>query len=66
MNGQSKASAAVVRASGGIGRAFESALAFDIVHGFARSQVGTLHLDLLDETGLSDLRAGFPMPAICS
>lgn len=57
MSGTSKASAVVVGASGGIGRAFEAALieegAFATVHGFARSRSGAQHLDLLDETSIA-------------
>lgn len=47
----------VIGASGGIGAAFEAALieegAFDVVHGFARSRTGPLHLDLLDEASIA-------------
>jgi len=50
-------SAVVIGASGGIGAAFEAALieegAFDVVHGFARSRTGALHLDLLDEASIA-------------
>jgi NAD(P)-dependent dehydrogenase (short-subunit alcohol dehydrogenase family) len=46
-------SAVVIGASGGIGGALEAALIeegpFKVVHGFARSRSGALHLDLLDE-----------------
>jgi len=52
-----KTSAVIIGASGGIGAAFEAALieegAFDVVHGFARSQTGALHLDLLDEASIA-------------
>ena len=52
-----KSSAVIIGASGGIGAAFEAALieegAFDIVHGFARSRTGALHLDLLDEASIA-------------
>lgn len=49
--------AIVIGASGGIGAALEEALvdegAFDIVHGFARSRGGALHLDLEDEASIA-------------
>lgn len=52
-----KTSAVVIGASGGIGGAFEAALvdegAFDVVHGFARSRSGARHLDLLDEASIA-------------
>ncbi|AUW59877.1 short-chain dehydrogenase [Sphingobium sp. SCG-1] len=57
MSGAGSASAVVVGASGGIGRALEAALieegAFDVVHGFARSRPGSQHLDLLDEASIA-------------
>lgn len=57
MSGAGKTSAVVIGASGGIGGAFEAALldegAFDVVHGFARSRTGALHLDLLDEASIA-------------
>lgn len=57
MNGADRGSAVVIGASGGIGAAFEAALieegAFHAVHGFARSRVGPLHLDLLDEASIA-------------
>lgn len=47
----------VIGASGGIGAAFEAALieegAFEVVHGFARSREGVLHLDLLNEASIA-------------
>jgi NAD(P)-dependent dehydrogenase (short-subunit alcohol dehydrogenase family) len=49
--------AVVIGASGGIGAAFEAALideaTFDVVHGFARSRSGPLHLDLEDEATIA-------------
>lgn len=52
-----KGSAVVIGASGGIGGAFEAALIeedmFAVVHGFARSRVGSQYLDLLDETSIA-------------
>lgn len=55
--GAGKTCAVVIGASGGIGAAFEAALieegAFDVVHGFARSRTGALHLDLLDEPSIA-------------
>ena len=49
--------AIVIGASGGIGAALEETLvdegAFDIVHGFARSRGGALHLDLEDEASIA-------------
>ncbi|EIZ77207.1 short-chain dehydrogenase/reductase SDR [Novosphingobium sp. Rr 2-17] len=57
MTGAAKASAVVIGASGGIGKAFETALieegAFDVVHGFARSRTGTQYLELLDEASIA-------------
>ncbi|MEW9856629.1 SDR family NAD(P)-dependent oxidoreductase [Novosphingobium sp. M1R2S20] len=57
MSRAAKASAVVIGASGGIGAAFEAALieegAFDVVHGFARSRTGPMHLDLLDEATIA-------------
>lgn len=57
MSGKSNGSAVVIGASGGIGGAFEAALidegAFKTVHGFARSRVGSQHLDLLDEASIA-------------
>lgn len=50
-------SAVVIGASGGIGAAFEAALAeegaFGTVHGFARSRAGAQHLDLTDEASIA-------------
>lgn len=57
MSGAIEASAIVVGASGGIGAACEAALieegAFRVVHGFARSRKGPLHLDLIDEASIA-------------
>jgi len=57
MSGTDKTCAVIIGASGGIGGAFEAALieeaAFDVVHGFARSRDGALHLDLLDEPSIA-------------
>ncbi|MES2492781.1 MAG: SDR family NAD(P)-dependent oxidoreductase [Pseudomonadota bacterium] len=67
MSSADKASAVVIGASGGIGGAFEAALreegAFDVVHGFARSRGGPLHLDLLDETSIAAAAAHVAMGA---
>ena len=50
-------SAIVIGASGGIGAALEAALidegTFDVVHGFARSRQGALHLDLTNEASIA-------------
>lgn len=52
-----ESSAVVIGASGGIGAAFEAALieesAFRTVYGFARSRVGELHIDLVNETTIA-------------
>ncbi|MDX3910406.1 MAG: SDR family NAD(P)-dependent oxidoreductase [Sphingobium sp.] len=57
MNAAGRASAVIIGASGGIGRALEAALveegAFEVVHGFARSRTGALHIDLLDEMSIA-------------
>lgn len=49
--------AVIIGASGGIGAALEAALieeaTFDVVHGFARSRSGLLHLDLLEEDSIA-------------
>lgn len=67
----SEASAIVVGASGGIGAALEAALieegAFRVVHGFARSRKGAMHLDLLDEASIAAAAAHVaagPAPAL--
>lgn len=56
MTSSGKQAAVVIGASGGIGRAFEAALAeegaFDTVYGFARSRPGADHLDLADEDSI--------------
>lgn len=61
----------VIGASGGIGAALEAALieegAFEVVHGFARSREGALHLDLLAETSIAAAAAHVakgPAPAL--
>lgn len=57
MKGDDKRAAVVIGASGGIGRAFETALveegAFQVVHGFARSRAGAQRIDLLDEASIA-------------
>jgi len=57
MSSVSGASAVIIGASGGIGGAFEAALieegAFEVVHGFARSRAGPLHIDLVDEPSIA-------------
>lgn len=71
MSAFGKSSAVVIGASGGIGSAFEAALAdegeFGVVHGFARSRSGTQHLDLLDEASIAAAAAhvaGGPPPSL--
>lgn len=57
MSSDGKTCAAIIGASGGIGRAFEAALIdegqFGTVYGFARSRTGSRHIDLLDETTIA-------------
>ncbi|MES2174258.1 MAG: SDR family NAD(P)-dependent oxidoreductase [Pseudomonadota bacterium] len=69
MSQSAKTSAVIIGASGGIGAALEAALveeaAFDVVHGFARSRVGSQYLDLLDESSIAAAAAhvaGGPPP----
>lgn len=71
MTAAGKGSAVVIGASGGIGRAFETALieegAFEVVHGFARSRTGAQHLDFLDEASIAAAAAHVangPAPAL--
>src|SRR4051812_28453361 len=71
MSAAGEGSAVIIGASGGIGRAFETALieegAFEVVHGFARSRIGAQHLDLLDEGSIAAaaaLVAKGPLPAL--
>lgn len=71
MSDPTEGAAIIIGASGGIGAALEVALinegGFQVVHGFARSRIGPLHLDLRDEASIASAAvhvAAGPAPSL--